>query len=295
MRLTVRIIISVLVVTFTLTFTASDTAVGAAAPKEFHVFNAIRYAGTPDLSAYGIKPVNVIYEAGLNDPPAAFSKVRRYSSIKVSHAAKSAMQHQNTLVVLDMETWGWNADAMRKYLEVIREFRGVNPYSKISMFGVMPTHGYLLYNAFSRNKPSLVNSWEKLQRIATPIMSEVDALTPSVYTMGPNTKAWAQEAKLMVQRARQEAPGKPVYVFVWPQYYAGSSGCKPGSINAQFLPAAVWRNELETLYPIADGVVLWSPPWACSGDGRAVEHPRFSADMPWFTETIRFMKSHSIK
>jgi hypothetical protein len=259
------------------------------------VFNAIKYAGAPDLSAYGIEPINVIYESRLNDPPVSFSKIRRYSSAKVNRAAKSAMQHRGTLVVLDMETWGWNDDAMQKYSKVIRDFRNVNPYSKIGMFGVMPTHGYLLYNAFSKSKPNLVASWEKLQRVAAPVISEVDALTPSLYTMGPDAKAWAQEAKLMVQRARQEAHGKPVYVFVWPQYYAGSSGCKPGSINAQFLPAAVWRNELETLYPIVDGVVIWSPPWACSGDGRTVERPRFSKDMPWFTETIKFMKSHGIK
>jgi len=290
----VETVIGVLVVALALTFTVSDVAVGAAVTKEFRVFNAIEYAGTPDLSNYGIKPINVIYEGSLNDPPSSFSKVRRYSSVKVNRAAKLAAQRQGTLVVLDMETWGWSADAMRKYSEVIHDFRSANPSSKISMFGVMPTHGYLLYNAFSGNKPHLVDVWEKLQPIAAPVTSKVDALTPSVYTMGPDADAWAKEAKLMVNRARQAAPGKPVYVFVWPQYYAGSAGCKPGSINARFLPSAVWRNELETLYPIADGVILWSPPWVCSGNSRIVTRPRFSSDMPWFEETLKFMKAHNI-
>lgn len=273
---------------------AAGNVFGATA-KQFQVFNAINYIGTPNLSEYGIVPIKIIYESDLDDPPLPFSKVRRYSAKKIALAAQEAAREEDKLVILDMETWGWNQNAMRKYAEAVKSFKRAYPVAKVGMFGVTPNNIALPYAAYSKNRLDLITKWEALQPIAAPVVSEVDVLAPEVYTIGDNMHAWDEEAKLIVRYARQAAPGKPVYVFVWPQYLAPHAGCERGSIGATFIPAAAWRNEMETLYTVADGVILWSPRWACAANSDKVEYPRFSTQMPWFQETLDFMKAHNIR
>jgi len=285
---------SFVVIAFALFLGTALTPSFGAETKPFVIFNSINYVGTPDLSKYGLRPIKVIYEADLDDPPSLFSSARRYSTKKISVAAQAAAQRKNGIVILDMETWGWNPGAMRKYAEAVREFKRDDPNSKVGMFGVMPTNIALPYTAYSKNRPELLKTWEKLQPIADPVVRAVDVLAPEVYTMGDDMKAWDKEARLIVQRARQAAPGRPVYVFIWPQYLSPHAGCKGGSKAAQFIPASAWRNELETLYTIADGAILWSPRWACSPDSDVTDYPKFNEQMPWFKETLAFMRAHGL-
>lgn len=287
-------VISLVVFALVLVLGAAFTPSFGAKIKPFMVFNSIGYIGTPDLSVYGMRPIKVIYEADLDDPPALFSSARRYSEKKISLAAQAAAKGKNGIVILDMETWGRSPEAMGKYVKAVREFKRDDPDSKVGMFEVMPTNIALPYTAYSKNRPELLQEWEKLQPIAEPVVREVDVLAPEVYTMGDDMEAWDKEARLFVRTARQAAPGKPVYVFIWPQYLSPHAGCKRGSKAAQFIPPSAWRNELETLYTVADGVILWSPRWACSPDSDVADYPKFNEHMPWFRETLAFMRAHSL-
>ncbi|MBD8897430.1 hypothetical protein [Rhodanobacter sp. DHG33] len=273
-----RVAFPLAAITLALNLVATTAAAFPATAKPFSVFNSVAYDGTPDLSAYGIRSIKTIYEADLDDPPASHSNDRQFSMEKVDNAAQSAGKNPGELVVLDMETWGWNPAAMQKYAKALQEFKRLNPQSKVSMF----------------NKPAPSAVWRIYQSDAKPLVDHIDFLTPMLYTHGADAAAWAKEAKLIVQLLRQEAPGKPIYAYVWPQYNAPHAGCKQGSLGAQFLPASVWRSELETLYPIVDGVILWSPRWACSGSDEETKYPKFDAKMPWFVQTEAFMKAHNI-
>jgi hypothetical protein len=108
---------------------------------------------------------------------------------------------------------------------------------------------------------------------------------PSIYTYGTDLTAWEKTAQMTVAEARRLNPNKPVYVYLWPQYFpypAYPNGPKIGD----FVPPKMWRQELETLYPIADGVIIWS--------GQQVGAAKFSTSMPWFVETIAFIKEHNL-
>lgn len=277
----------------TTAFASTASATGGS-HEQFKVFNALLYKNVPDLTVYGIQPVNVIYEGSLNDDPESGSKIRRFNSAKVDSAALAAGHHSGELVILDMETWGWNPGAMQKYARALRKFKQADPASQVGMFGFAPAQHILLYKAYSSHQSAFENTWQTRQSIVSPVTDQVDVLLPDMYTFSPDVATWVKVATKTVAWAREKYPRKPIYVFIWPQYYADSVRvCKKGSSELQFLPAAYWREELETLYSIANGVVVWSSPTACTNAGK-LEEVHFSSDMPWFKATLEFMKAHNI-
>jgi hypothetical protein len=73
------------------------------------------------------------------------------------------------------------------------------------------------------------------------------------------------------------ANGKPVYAFLWPQYYS----TRHKELGDIYIEADFWRLQLETAYKYADGVVIWFPlriDWEQASQG------------PWWEVTKTFLK-----
>ena len=102
----------------------------------------------------------------------------------------------------------------------------------------------------------------------------VDAVFPSLYTLSRDSAAWEAYATMELQAARQF--NKPVYCFLWPQYYSHGQ-------RGPYLDRAYWRLELDTCYKYADGIVLYDEPGDRSWDPGA----------PWWQETLSFVNSLS--
>jgi len=81
---------------------------------------------------------------------------------------------------------------------------------------------------------------------------------PSMYTFDDNQAAWATRAASEAAEDRALASGKPVFLYLWPQYHDGTPK------QFQYVDTAYWKFQLNTAYRDADGIVLWGSshfPW----------------------------------
>jgi hypothetical protein len=60
-------------------------------------------------------------------------------------------------------------------------------------------------------------AWQANDAVA-PIAAQADVLFPSIYTFYPDENGWQTYAIAQIKEARRIGPGKPVYVFLWPQF-----------------------------------------------------------------------------
>jgi hypothetical protein len=117
-------------------------------------------------------------------------------------------------------------------------------------------------------------SWQAKNESLAPIAQLSDVLFPSLYTFYEDRSGWTKYAIAEIREARRFAGGKPVYVFLWPQYEAS------GALANAFLPGDFWRMQLETASKYADGIVIW----CCTG------RQTWDDKAPWWLETQGFTR-----
>jgi hypothetical protein len=259
-------------------------AAQASSEKPFVVFNSLHYRNTPDLSKEGFHNIRLIYENKLTIPPRFGIGERLFSASSIISAASLSKGEPNTPVSMDIESWKLSTEAVQKYMEAIRVFRNASPHSKIGLYGFIPFANKLLYQSIDTNDPKLRIRWENMQKQAIPVAKVVDIFMPSLYTWGKDINAWKSTARIAIQQARSTNSSTPIYVYIWPQYYSNN---QPYAL--QFIDTKTWQIELDTLYQLADGIIIWS------SDKNAQGKPiQFSTSMPWYVTTVSFMKRHNI-
>lgn len=250
--------------------------------RPFVVFDAFLYADKPDLSQYGIKPIVILYAGQLGKE-------------WVKHAAqlpdKSTVQRvareleaQPSPVVIDIEHWPLNGDpqqvqrSLSQYITVFQWFKEAAPGLAVGYYGTPPLRDYwrAINPPSSKERLSLTKDNDRLK----PLAETVDLLFPSLYTFYPDQGGWVRYAYGQIAEARRCANGKPVYVFLWPQYHDSNR-----KLAGTFLPADYWRLELETAKQYADGVILWG------GWGNNNRPAQWDDDAAWWKVTKDFMKT----
>ena len=89
-------------------------------------------------------------------------------------------------------------------------------------------------------------------------------------------KIWEEQGLYaQIQEARRLSRGKPVYIFLWPQYHTSNQ-----KLANTFLPGDYWRLELETAQKYADGAVIW-----CCSNSQSWED-----NAAWWLATRSFLK-----
>lgn len=259
------------------------------ATKSFVVYQAWNYRNTPALDDEGIHPIRVVYENELTSPAAGgiwpFTGGRYFDKGKSATVALQTMAHPEEPVALDLESWGHGCDATDRYAHAFRAFKAVNQASQVGMYGFGPVPTWRLYRGLQNGDATAGSSLETSEACYASVYAMMDISLPSLYTWGDDMASWKETAKRSIAMARRLNPGKPVLAFISPQYYATNP-----TLGLQFIPADVWKKELETLYPIADGVVIWA-------SGKDKQHVAISFDrgMPWFKATEDFIKEHDVK
>ena len=81
-------------------------------------------------------------------------------------------------------------------------------------------------------------AWQKENDNVASIAKLADVLFPSIYTFYEDRNGWSKYAIAQIQEARRHADGKPVYVFLWPQYHESNK-----KLANTFLPGDYWRME----------------------------------------------------
>jgi Hyaluronidase len=242
----------------------------------FPVFDATDFAQKPDLSPYGLKRLPVVYPAYMFDSKEQAVQTNLPDQKRVNAFAKLAAQSSNILVI-DIEQWPLEGDpatvaaSVAKLQTVLRWFKSSAPSTKIGFYGFPPLRDY--WDSVQQEGTPRYKSWQAKNDAIAPIAQLADVLFPSLYTFYADRDGWAKYAIAEIREARRYAGGKPVYVFLWPQY-------ETGTLANTFLPGDFWLLQLETANKYADGVVIW----CCTG------RQTWDDKAPWWLETQKFMK-----
>lgn len=259
-------IYSIIVIVLLTIITAS------AQKKDFKVFNALLFKDTPDLTEYGFSKINMIYEDGVVTTNSSREKGdftwRYIDSKKIQKEADKSKLNPSIPTVLDVEYWGHllyksktKKEAEEVFLQLINSYNAIDNESLVSVFH---------YGAISRR-----------------IYDASNVVYPCYYTHSADHKEWINMVKSGLAKIKKRNKKVPIYVFIWPQYNPHPS---KHDLGYKFVESDFWRLQLETLYPLCDGIVIWS-----HHRDENKKSIYFDYNMPWFQETLKFMEKYGIK
>ena len=250
--------------------------------SNFVVFDSTLYSNKPDLSAYGIRPVTLV-GSGTFDPNWKQQPDVPPSVAQVQAAAAAAVRKGNP-VVLDIEHWPLAGapslvqDSLGKYLLVLERFRAAAPTLSVGYYGAPPLRDY--WRAIKDPASPEYKAWMQENDGGRPLADAVDVLFPSLYTFYPDQAGWKKYAIAQIAEARRIGKGKPVYVFLWPQYHDSNR-----QIGGTYLPPDFWSLQLNTAREHADGIVIWG------GWGTDNRPAQWDDKAPWWERTQAFMQT----
>ena len=244
--------------------------------KSFVVFDATLYKNKPDLSVYGIRPLNILYVSQFyknND-----SMEQLPSRFRVKELANKAAI-RGDFVLIDIEHWpvkGMGADVSEtvyKFSELIKWFREDQPSLRLGVYALPPIQDY--WRAIGGPTGKGYQAWQAENNKLMSIAQSADAVFPSLYTFYPDRQGWEKYAVEQIREARRF--GKPVYVFLWPQYHESNR-----LLGGMFLAQDYWKLQLETAFKYADGIVIWGG-WGETGP------TKWNEAAPWWLVTKEFV------
>jgi hypothetical protein len=208
------------------------------------------------------------------------SNVTRYGECSRCNRGAEISHHASQsvgLAVVDIEQWSvvgdptTVAESVAKYQQTLQMFQQDAPSLQFGYYAIAPIRNY--WDVMAGPQSAGYLAWQQENDAVAPIAQKADALFPSLYTFYTDQAGWKKYAIANIAEARRIAPGKPVYVFLWPQYDAST-----GAQGGDYLPDAYWQMELETAKQYADGVVIWGG-WTETWDNNA----------SWWLVTQQFM------
>jgi Hyaluronidase len=236
-----------------------------AAQAKFLVFDATLYKTKPNLAQFGLTPISVEYPGVLW--PATSPDMQNVPDATVVQKLAAGANQSAGLAVVDIEQWSvvgdpaTVAESVAKYQQTLQMFQQDAPSLQFGYYAIAPIRNY--WDVMAGPQSAGYLAWQQENDAVAPIAQQADALFPSLYTFYTDQAGWKKYAIANIAEARRIAPGKPVYVFLWPQYDAST-----GAQGGDYLPDAYWQMELETAKQYADGVVIWGG-WTETWDNNA--------------------------
>lgn len=261
-----------------------DLHINAALPKP--VFDITRLQNKPDTRSLGMTPATLMMAGALlKTLPDEFLTRATWEA-----AGRPSLDHnrmtkavsdvpRDSLLILDIEFWElFQHDdlaevdyALDRFIEIVTVIREARPDLKIGYFGRLPR---VTYVAAARGPghesyDGIVERIAYTQRLA----DVVDVIIPPCFRVGDDERRDLQDEfnETSVELARLY--GKPVLPYMMNRYRPRGRGEE----QFEMVPPNEWRQDLEQLYEIGDGVII------CSFDADKDWNP---AEMPWLQETI---------
>lgn len=263
--------------------------------KEFKVFDAIMIKNKPNLYNKGFSKINMIYEDSLlnNHPkfPSDFNS-RVVNQNKVQSSFKRI--DSKYPICIDVESWLLKGQflnsSVKKYSKLLSQFRAKFPASELGYYGVLPFADLNIYQAkatFLKNNKNKnwLGEWEYINNNLGDLGDISSVAFPSCYTRYKDRALWLTAFKMQIEKVKKINPKLKIYAFVWPQYYSPGFG-----YNEQYIEGDFWRYQLEEIYKLCDGVVIWAPP-IHSSNRKGIY---WDDSQEWFKETISFIKQKKI-
>jgi hypothetical protein len=264
-----------------LTLAASVTGSNPHAGK-FKVFDGTLYRNKPKLDRYGIEPIEILYAARFWPDTRSSQRMERLPDEHRVRLVGRDLRAGRKPVVIDIEHWPLEGDEAQmrvnqaKYITVLQWLRSEAPGLNIGYFGRLP--GVAYHWSLEDKESQHYRLWQHENARLDDFSALVDTIYLPLYTYYPDRAAWVKYATAHLHEARRY--GKPVYVFLWPQYSERNK-----SLGQQYLPEEYWRLQLETVRKYADGVVIWGG-W----DGKRHGPALWDSAAPWWQVTREFMR-----
>jgi len=252
-------------------------------PQEVHqftVFDMTLHTDKPaDLAARGFVPLPIVYEYHFYDRGESREAMPRDDIIrKLARDASSKGEMLN----VDLERWKLPGE-VDKYIHVIDTIKDEAPQLRVGLYVAPPKRDY--WRAVKGEGSEKYRAWQRENDQLKALADKVDILFPNAYTFYDDRDNWVKYATAQIAEAHRLAPGKPVYLTVWPQYHDSNKDLK-----GHYIPADFFRLQLETAYKYADGIVIWGGRDFING-GRLP----WREDYPWWQEVQRFLKEKGLQ
>lgn len=252
----------------------------AVSTPDFRVFDSLLYVGKPNLSPLGMQHIYTAYENFFFDSWSADPAIQ--ATAAPSEAATRAVARQaiaagDQTVVIDIECWATDIrtaslaqvqTTIQWFTQVIGWLRSEAPSLKIGIYGILPLRDSLRPDLFTAAQKQ---AWSEANAFLAPLATQVDYVSPSLYTFYQDPTIWQAYAQANIDQAKQY--GKPIMPFIWNEYHPGNTTIPAGTA----LPADFWRMELDVLRQSVSGVVIWGG-WKENWDSTA----------PWWLKTVEF-------
>jgi Hyaluronidase len=251
----------------------SSVPAQTAPQAKFVVFDSTVYKGKPDLESFGLRPISVVGASSMWTKSSDTNNVPDPAIVRTL----ALQANQSTgIAAIDIEQWALDGDpatvakSIEKYMKTLQMFQQYAPSLQVGYYGVAPIRDY--WDSIGALTSPGYWAWQQANDHVSSIAHQANALFPSVYTFYADQDGWQKYAIAQISEARRIGPGKPIYVFLCPQYV-------DGDLSGDYLPASYWRMELETAKKYADGLVIWDG-WNQAWDNNA----------PWWLETQQFLR-----
>ncbi len=247
--------------------------------REFKIFHSLGYAGKPDLNKYNIEYMQLYGQHsfwGKEKPGELLPSIE-----KIKKAAEHSINKNRGTVCLDIEHWPVKSSSkdiraknIQKYSTVARTFKQYAPKAKIGYYSTLPIRNYWDPVKSKGVDSEKVIVWKSKNSELQKIADSVDIIMPSIYTFYNKPDDWVRYAKAMLTEARKY--GKPVYVFVWPEYHPSN-----WFLAGEYIDEKFWLKQLRTVYKYADGVIIWSK--------KSPPKKKWDENSGWWKATKTFM------
>lgn len=262
---------------------ASLSTVAASA---FEVFDGTHYIEKPEMSAYGVRPLTIVYAAKFWPEGKGMDGLPLKEN--VLSTARDA-DKRGVMVVLDVEHWPLSrvADSqievhLYMYQTILEWFREGAPKTQVGYYGHAPLGDYWRAIRGAGNRD--YNDWQRENNRIVALAAKVDVLFPSLYTAKPDQQGWVKVAVENIKEARRLGNGKPVYVFLWPLYDDNPATEK--NMVHTYIGSNFWTLQLETAKAHADGAIIWGG-WDLKKNKPMI----WDDSAPWWKDTKEFMSS----
>ena len=199
-------------------------APACAANAPFALFDNMFYRGKPDTAKDGFVASNILYE----------------SVIWPHKVNYGVLPDQGEFDIEELPLHG-SADVVSQHLHVLSTLAD---WAHAAAPGKVI--GYYGSNTLTRVAP------EDLE-YARELAKHVDAFFPPAYTFDDDRNKWQQRTQDAAAEARAFEQSKPFYFYMWPQNHYKTPK------QFQFVDAAYWTFQLQTVSHVGNGIVLWSP------------------------------------
>ncbi len=243
----------------------------------WNLYDVLAYAGKPASISPGVKLGKLYYEAQFFSTADHTGPVSAGAMTAIAQNAIALNLPPSTPICLDIESWPIytvaagdtvsldKADqSIAKYIACIRGIRAAAPSLQLGYFGAaLPMEDG--FYAISKSAEH----------------SRIRGAMRQKNTLSENESDWIESFRLTMEEAQRMSPSARIIPFLWPQYHSST----PGSVGGSFIPAPLWRTQLEQCWKLAGGAMLWSSNTITWGE---------ASTAPWWAETKAFLCNKGI-